>query len=133
MKRFSNAECPVPRCHPGRQSKNTPIKGLDGAKVGLVTNENKQAEVAADVAKLKEAGVTEHALISQLDWWETEGKVNAENDKGPVTSANIHGGRMALKYTAAVPVFMFGCYLLLLFYFKAKGGYKQVHVGDEEG
>ncbi len=110
-----------------------PIKGLDGAKVGLVTDETKQDEVAADVAKLKEAGVTEHPLISQLDWWEAEGKPNAETDKAPVTSANIHGGRMALKYTAAVPAFMFFCYLLLLFYFKAKGGYKQVHVGGEDG
>ena len=110
-----------------------PIKGLDGAKVGMVTDEGKQAEVAADVAKLKDSGITEHALISLEDWWETEGEPNAETDKGPVTDANIHGGRWALKYTAAVPAFMFVCYLLLLFYFRAKGGYKQDHVGGEDG
>jgi hypothetical protein len=45
-----------------------------------------------------------------------------------VHDADLHGGRMALKMTAAVPATMAALYLLLILYFKAKGGYKQVHI-----
>ena len=39
---------------------------------------------------------------------------------------------MALKMTAAVPATMAILYLLLIVYFKAKGGYKQVHLDSEK-
>jgi hypothetical protein len=45
-----------------------------------------------------------------------------------VRNAVIHGGRMSLKWTALVPLTMAIGYLLLILYFKAKGGYKQVHI-----
>jgi hypothetical protein len=45
-----------------------------------------------------------------------------------VRSAVIHGGRMSLKWTALVPALMALGYLLLILYFKARGGYKQVHI-----
>ncbi len=45
-----------------------------------------------------------------------------------VHHADLHGGRMALKITAAIPATMAALYLLLIVYFKAKGGYKQVHI-----
>jgi hypothetical protein len=45
-----------------------------------------------------------------------------------VHDADLHGGRMALKITAAVPATMAALYLVLILYFKAKGGYKQVHI-----
>ena len=38
--------------------------------------------------------------------------------------AGIFGGRMALRWTAAVPLAMAAGYLLLIFYFRSKGGYK---------
>ena len=49
----------------------------------------------------------------------------------PVKTAGIYGGKQALKLTAYVPAAMAVCYLLLILYFKATGGYKVVHVGDE--
>jgi hypothetical protein len=49
-----------------------------------------------------------------------------------VHDADLHGGRMALKMTAAIPATMALLYLCLLFYFKARGGYKQVHLVGEE-
>jgi len=49
-------------------------------------------------------------------------------DKPLVTAAHMEGGRMALKVTAAVPLAMAVIYLLLILYFKAKGGYKTVHI-----
>jgi MFS family permease len=45
-----------------------------------------------------------------------------------VRSAVIYGARMSLKWTALVPLVMAVGYLLLVLYFKAKGGYKQVHI-----
>jgi len=45
-----------------------------------------------------------------------------------VHDADLHGGRMALQVTAALPATMATLFLILIFYFKAKGGYKQVHI-----
>lgn len=45
-----------------------------------------------------------------------------------VRSAVIYGGRMSLKWTAIVPLVMSIGYLLLIVYFRLKGGYKQVHI-----
>jgi MFS family permease len=45
-----------------------------------------------------------------------------------VHNADLHGGRTALKVTAFVPATMAVLYLLLILYFKSKGGYKQVHI-----
>jgi hypothetical protein len=73
--------------------------------------------------------------------WETQGldgsKVGAVRGKAPETrtpqeiqvhDADLHGGRMALRITAAVPATMAVLYLLLILYFKSKGGYSQVHI-----
>jgi MFS family permease len=45
-----------------------------------------------------------------------------------VKEANIYGGRMALKWTAAVPLTMAVGYLLLIIYFQLVGGYKTVEI-----
>lgn len=47
-----------------------------------------------------------------------------------VRAAVIHGGRMSLKWTALVPFAMAVGYLLLILYFKARGGYQQVHIEE---
>ena len=39
---------------------------------------------------------------------------------------------MALKLTAFVPATMAVCYLLLMIYFRARGGYKALSVAEEE-
>jgi len=64
-------------------------------------------------------------------------KVGAVRAKAPETrtpqenqvhDADLHGGRMALQVTAAIPATMAVLYLLLIIFFRAKGGYKQVHI-----
>jgi MFS family permease len=45
-----------------------------------------------------------------------------------VRTAVIFGARMSLKWTALVPLLMAVGYLLLILYFRAKGGYTQVHI-----
>jgi MFS family permease len=49
-----------------------------------------------------------------------------------VHEADLHGGRMALRMTAAIPATMAFLYLCILLFFKARGGYKQVHLVGEE-
>jgi MFS family permease len=49
-------------------------------------------------------------------------------DKPLVAAAHLEGGRKALKVTAAIPLTMAVLYLGLILYFKAKGGYRPVHL-----
>src|SRR5206468_1749966 len=49
-----------------------------------------------------------------------------------VRSAVIYGGRMSLKWTALVPAIMALGYLLLILYFRARGGYQQLHIDAEK-
>ncbi|MCZ6794307.1 MAG: MFS transporter, partial [Planctomycetota bacterium] len=108
------------------------IRGLDGAKVGVLLDENGPAAgLQSEVKILKDQG-TQLKAIDDLDaWWNGEAKEHAETDKAPVSDARIHGGHMALLWTAVVPAFMALGYLLLLLYFRATGGYKQVELSTQ--
>lgn len=75
------------------------IQGLDGAKKG--------------------------ALLAKP---EAELSAQEKIDRPLVVAANLEGGRMALKVTAAIPLTMALLYLALILYFKAKGGYRPVHL-----
>ncbi len=70
-------------------------------------------------------GTKKGALLAKADDKMTPEEKAA---KPIVVAANLEGGRMALKVTAVVPLTMAVLYLLLIFYFKSKGGYKQVHI-----
>jgi MFS family permease len=56
----------------------------------------------------------------------------ADADRTPeekqVHEADLYGGQMALRMTAAIPLTMATLYLVLILFFKARGGYKQVHI-----
>jgi hypothetical protein len=105
------------------------IKGLDGAKVGVLSDNGKElANVGAALAKDGKTDKNHEALAK---WWESA-KASADADSKPVTAATLEGGRMALKITAAVPALMAVLYLLLILYFKATGGYKALHVTGEQ-
>jgi MFS family permease len=104
--------------------------GLDGQKVGVLDDDGKQ--IVADLEKMKENpdATTPEALSAQqalVAWWNIA-KKTAAVDKPLVKGASLYGGRMALRLTAIVPLTMFFCYLILVLYFKAKGGYKAQHV-----
>ena len=108
------------------------IRGLDGAKVGVLLEPDGAAELGRSVRLLEEQGRTVDA-ITRLDlWWESTGRPNASVDEGPVSEARIFGGRMALKWTAVVPALMAVGYLILLAYFRRTGGYRQVELAEGE-
>ena len=108
------------------------VVGLDGAKVGVLDDAGKELNRAAEL--LKTSGETDENNASLMSWW-SEASETAGEDKPAVTAATLHGGRMALKLTSYVPAAMAVCYLLLILLFKARGGYKAVHVdgGDGDG
>lgn len=106
------------------------VTGLDGAKVGVLGDEGKELARAGDLlAKQNKTDKNQEALAT---WWADASKTAAE-DKKLVDDANLHGGRMALKLTSFVPLTMAGLYLLLILFFKSKGGYKAVHVEGAAG
>jgi len=110
------------------------IAGLDGSKVAVLKDDGKQLEKDVNLIREKQrtdAGATSIAKLN--DWWQTQAKPKAAVDKDPVLGATIHGGREALRVTSFVPLVMAGLYLLLVLYFRATGGYKQLHVHQADG
>ena len=47
-----------------------------------------------------------------------------------VVAADIEGNRRTLKVDSLIPAAMAVIYLFLIFYFRAKGGYKPVELAD---
>lgn len=110
------------------------ISGIDGQKLAVVKDSSKALE--NDLKRLEESGKEANPELVQLkEWWDTTGKPHAKHDKSLVVEAEIKGGQQALRWTAIVPLTMAVGYLLILLYFKAKGGYKQevLHGAEPEG
>lgn len=104
------------------------IKGLDGAKVGVLEDEGKALAQDGEALKARDETDPNHAALAT--WWESAAKELAV-DAEPVKAAKVEGGRMALKITAAVPAIMAVLYLLLIVYYKSTGGYKATSVSEE--
>ncbi len=78
------------------------VAGLDGAKVGAL--------LAKNPAELSATETEERAILVE---------------------ASIRGGQSAFRWTALVPLTMAFGYLLLIFYFRAQGGYKAIQLEKE--
>jgi MFS family permease len=100
--------------------------GLDGAKVGVLEDDGKEAIRALEVLK-SDPKATPQAIANQqalVDWW-NGARATAAADKPLVTAASLFGGRMALRLTAVVPATMALVYLAMILYFRImKGGYR---------
>lgn len=105
------------------------IKGLNGQKVDVLKNDGK--ELAKAVEQLKAEDKKNENIESLNQWWQGAEKY-AKEDQPEVKAAGIYGGRMALKCTALVPLFMAFGYLILVIYFYTKGGYKAEVLHGEE-
>jgi MFS family permease len=109
-----------------------PIAGLDGAKVAVLTDKAGPGKtLAADLERLKASGKEDKNLLALAQWWEGA-KNYIDVDKKPVEEAGVYGGRQALKLTALIPATMAVGFLLLVVYFRMRGGYKAVHL-DSSG
>ena len=93
------------------------VTAIDGAAAGMLADNG--AAIAADVAIAGDRITSDEftGLKAQSDWWEAN-KSFAETDAQPVADATMHGSRMAIRYTALVPVTMAVLYVVLLIGFK---------------
>jgi MFS family permease len=105
------------------------VRGLDSSKVAVLEDDGKQLE--QDLNTLKTSSRKDANIERLRAWWETARR-EAVHDHEPVTDATLYGGRMALRYTAAVPVLMALGFLLLIVYFRSIGGYRQIHLKTED-
>ena len=101
------------------------ISGLDGRKVAVVADNGKELGQTAELLAKQPGNEKLKADTAQLQTWWEDAQPHAAEDKPKVEEAGIFGGRMALKWTAAVPAAMAVGYLLLFLYFASQGGYQQ--------
>jgi len=104
------------------------IQGLDGSKVGVLKDDG--AQLNADIERWTNSGrelSDSKGLNSLDDWWENT-KVFADRDRKPVEDAGFYGAGRALVVTAIAPALMGVGFLILILYFKRKGGYKSVEI-----
>jgi MFS family permease len=126
------------------------VAGLDNGKVGVlvdfeeiqkkirmakekgetVKEEDKKLKLETDLKLLDEQHKPSDELKKRLEWWQKEGEPNAATDYQIIEDAQRDGGKAALTWTAAIPATMAVCYLLIIFYFLAHGGYKAVTLVD---
>lgn len=109
------------------------VYALNGAKVAVLRDNGAELERRASIEQSENRLAEE---TRQLQAWWVENQPTSEQElaevRETVETANIYGGRMALKWTAVIPVVMGLCYLLLVIYFRMQGGYKQVVLhGDD--
>ena len=105
-----------------------PIQGLDGSKVAVVTDNPPAATLSRDLQTLQKQGKTDVHLEKLDEWYQTQEKPYVQQDQPQVKLATIVGGRTALQITAIVPTVMAAYYLLLVLYFRLRGGYKAIHL-----
>jgi len=75
----------------------------------------------------------EKSLKELQAWWVKDGKPNFTADRDTLEAARTYGAKRGLLYTAAVPAALAVGFLLLLLYFAAIGGYKQLHLDKAGG
>src|SRR5262249_23334053 len=119
----------------GVAAKNEAAKkeGKEPPKDNMTTLEADLATMKKEKAEGKPVGEKLEKTLNALhDWWVTDGLPNFEKDKAPLDEARDTGARKALYWTAAVPAMMAVGFLILLLYFAAIGGYKQVHLDGSQ-
>lgn len=129
---------------------NSKLKAFDDytayqAKVAKAKEEGKEmpkgppTTLEADLATIKKEKEEGKKVEAKLEktltdlhaWWVTQGLSNQSTDKKSLDDARLHGAKTALLYTAIVPLALAIGFMLLILYFFATGGYKQVHIDDK--
>jgi len=105
-----------------------PVRGLNGARVAVLDDEGK--ELATDVERWTSSGnkLEDNSALAALNQWWQGASQYTKVDAQPVNAASIFGAKMALRWTSCVPAAMAGGYLILILYFRLRGGYRQVEM-----
>lgn len=107
-----------------------PIKGLDGSKVAILRDNGEQLK--ADIERWESTGkeLSDNANLSNLKNWWDNAQTMVNIDKAHVEQAGFYGAGRALVITALIPLTMALGYLILILYFRKRGGYKQVEIEE---
>jgi MFS family permease len=107
-----------------------PIRGMDGSKVALLLEKDGESDLNRRIESLAKEGksLNNDKNLSALSSWWMEAKPHASEDSPLVASARLFGGRMALKWTAIVPLMMAIGFGLLFVYFQLTGGYQAIEL-----
>jgi MFS family permease len=98
-----------------------PVAGIDGTKFSILMENGKPLDEA--VSLVEKRGRKDEKVDALVKWW-AEAKPLATTDQPLVKAAATHGGQLAFRYTALVPLTMAIGYLALVIYFRTKGGYR---------
>ena len=103
------------------------VKGLEGEeKTNAVESE---ADLVALEATLQEAGVLKADGNTNFL---ADGMKGLTGSEQKVQEASIAGDRQTLKADSMIPLAMAVIYLLMMLYFKSKGGYKPLTIEEQE-
>jgi len=107
--------------------------GILGAPfIGYLQESTATRELEARNAAVYQQVTVEHQYLlgryKAID--PTKAETVTGDGKAALQAANTAGQFGALGKMAMFPGFMLCCYLILIFYFKSKGGYKAVHIED---
>lgn len=109
----------------------SPIYGLDASKVAILKDDGTQLQ--EDIKRWESTGknIEDNSNLFNLNTWWNKVKEYASVDKKPIQEAGFYGAGKALVATSIIPAIMAIGYLILIFYFKRKGGYKPIEIEDE--
>lgn len=94
-----------------------PVQALDPGRLGT-------AKKAAVAVKQVAAGSEEPEVVALAN--------SITEDQKTVVEADVSGNRKTLRVDSLIPVVMALIYLMLLLYFKAKGGYRPLTLADHD-
>jgi MFS family permease len=104
-------------------------QGKEPPKLLQTTLQSDLETLRREKAAGKPVGEKLEADMTKLgEWWYTQGLPNFSTDEPKLSEADLYGSKQALLYTAVVPAALAVGFLLLILYFAAAGGYKQVHL-----
>ncbi len=118
---------------------------LGSPAIGVIQDRTLEAQLRQQAPKLHQSLMREkdgmfgkyHALdqqkLQQLAQQAQSGDAQAQQDFQLVQRIQIQAKQATLAQIAILPAVMFACYLLLIFYFRAKGGYKPQVLTPTEG
>ncbi len=107
-----------------------PVRGLDAKKVGVLLEAVPATTLNSDWQIASRARDVSSSLSELKRWWDQTGRPHLDVDRSPLERARVHGGQVALRQTALIPLLMFLGFLVLVLHFRSRGGYRAVRLED---
>ncbi len=107
-----------------------PVRGLDPKKLGVLLESVPATTLNSDWQIASRARDVPSSLSELKRWWDQTGRPHLDVDRSPLERARVHGGQVALRQTALIPLLMCLGFLVLVLHFRSRGGYRAVRLED---